>query len=215
MPLPDATAGAQLASGYFATAWVAFLDFDGDPVRATTAGVSLTFSGTGDDDLDGFTFDAVDPGMVSVSEVKNSDSGSETVSFALSGITGPDSDLLAILGDTAQWRLRSARLWAVIYDETLAQQGAVWPVFTGRMSAMQIVGSPSEQIVKVDAESYLDAMKQASGRTYLDQARFDAADNTAALKIGAANGATKGVATAQAGLPAGDWSAWTAWGIPF
>lgn len=193
MALPDSTAGAQLASGSFAVAWLAWLDIVGDPVRATTAPRSLTFGSVGDPDLNGQTFDAVDPTMVSVTDVRNAEGGSETISFTLSGIVGPDTALLNILGDPSQWRGRTARLWAVIYDEAGTQQGAIWPIYTGRMSAMQIIGDPSQQTVKLDVESYLAALKQASNRTYLDQASFDPNDNTAALKIGVANGNTKGV----------------------
>lgn len=193
MTLPDSAASAQLASGSFAIAWLAWLDIVGDPVRATIAPRSLTFGTVGDPDLNGQTFDAVDPTMVSVTDVKNAEGGSDTISFTLSGIVGPDSDLLNLLGDTTKWRGRTARLWAIIYDETGAQQGAIWPIYTGRMSAMQIIGDPTQQTVKLDVESYLASLKQASNRTYLDQASFDPYDNTAALKIGIANGATKGV----------------------
>ncbi len=210
---PDATAGAQLASSYFRAAWMAWLDFDGDPVRVTTAGVSLSFASTGDADLDGQTFDAVDPSLVSVGEIKNSDGGSETLPFVLSGIVGPNTDLLNVLGDVSLWRGRVARLWAVIYDEAGVQQGAVWPVYTGRMSAMQIIGAPTSQTIKLDVENYLASMKQASGRTYLDQAAFDAMDNTAELTIGVANGATKGVQSA-ASAPAQP-PTWWQGGVPF
>jgi len=196
--LPDATAGAQLQQAYFSAAWLAYLDFDGDPVRVTTAPVSLAMSGTGDADLDGFTFDAVDPSVVGVTAVQNSEGGGETLTFTLSGIVGPDTDLLNVLGDRSLWRLRPARLWAAIYDEAGAQQGAIWPVYTGRMSAMQIVGEPESQTVRLEVESYLASLKRASGRTYLDQASFDPSDNTAALKLGVANGATRGVTTGGA-----------------
>lgn len=197
MALPDNAAGAQLASGSFAVAWLAWLDIVGDPVRATTAPRSLTFGSVGDPDLNGQTFDAVDPTMVSVTDVRNAEGGSETISFTLSGIVGPDSTLLNILGDPSLWRGRTSRLWAVIYDEAGTQQGAIWPIYTGRMSAMQIIGDPSQQTVKLDVESYLAALKQASNRTYLDQSSFDPLDNTAALKIGVANGNTKGVLSAN------------------
>jgi len=193
MSLPDATAGAQLARSSFAVAWLAYLDILGDPVRATIAPRSLTFGSVGDPDLNGQTFDAVDPTMVSVTDVKNAEGGTDTISFTLSGIVGPDSTLLNLLGNQANWRGRTARLWAVIYDEAGVQQGAIWPVYTGRMSAMQILGDPSQQTVKMDVESYLASLKQASNRTYLDQSSFDPLDNTAALKIGVANGNTKGV----------------------
>lgn len=200
MGLPDATAGAQLAAGFFRPAWVAYLDFSGDPVRATTAPANLTFAATGDVDLDGFTFIAVDPTVVSVSDVKNAEGGSDTLTFALSGIVGPDTALLNIIGNTTLWRGRPARLWAVIYNESGAQQGAVWPFYTGRMSSAQITGAPEFQTVQVDVENYLASLKQASGRNYLDQKQYDASDNTAALKIGVANGSLKGVAAVQ--LPA-------------
>lgn len=192
MSLPDSTASAALASASFQVAWLAWLDFDGDPVRATTAGRSLAMSGTGDADLDGYTFDAVDPTMVSVSDVKNKEGGSETITFTMSGIVGPDTDLLNIIGDKSLWQGRTARLWAIIYDEAGTQQGAIWPIYTGRMSGVQFAGDPSSQTIALDVESYLAYMKQASGRTYLDQAQFDPIDNTASLKLVAANGSKDG-----------------------
>lgn len=203
MSLPDATAGAQLTQQSFKIAWLAYLDFSGDPIRATTSPYTLTFpaSSTGDADLDGHTFVSVDPTMVSVTDVKNAEGGSDTLSFTLSGIVGPDTTLLNEIGNTAHWRGRSARLWAVIYDEAGTQQGAVWPVYTGRMSAVQIMGDPSSQTVKLDVESYLSSFKQASGRTYIDQASFDPVDTTAKLKIGFANGAGKGVTDATTATP--------------
>jgi hypothetical protein len=139
--------------------------------------------------------------MVGVTDVKNAEGGSDTLSFTLSGIVGPDTDLLNIIGDVSLWRGRPARLWAIIYNESGTQQGAVWPVYTGRMSAAQIIGDPNQQTVKVDVESYLVSLKQASGRTYLDQASFDPVDTTARLKIGIANGATKGVSNAASAQP--------------
>jgi hypothetical protein len=210
MSLPDAAAGAQLASGSFALAWLAYLDFEGDPVRATTARAAITVDGSGDGELDGYTFDAVDPSMVSVGDVKNADGGSETLTFILSGIVGPDSDLLNVVGNTSLWQGRVARLWAIVYDEAGVQQGAIWPVYTGRMSALQIVGSPSEQTVKLDVENYLASLKQASGRTYLDQGSFDPLDNTAALTIGVANGSIKGVVTNHPGVK----TYWNPDGVP-
>lgn len=192
MSLPDVIASAQLATSSFGVAWLAYMDFDGDPLRATTAKMSLAMSGTGDPDLDGFTFIAVEPTIVDISNVQNKEGGAETLTMSLSGIVGPDTDLLNILGDRTLWQGRTARLWAIIYDEDGTQQGAVWPVYTGRMSSMQIEGQPSSQKVTVDVESYLAYLKQPSGRTYLDQSSFDPSDNTASLKIVAANGSKDG-----------------------
>ena len=53
MPTFDAAGVAELAKPLIRPFYVAWLDITGDVVRATTAPVSLTFSGTGDVDLDG------------------------------------------------------------------------------------------------------------------------------------------------------------------
>lgn len=209
MPLPDSTAGAALSSPSFVPAWVAWLDILGDPVRVTTAGVSLSFSGTGDSDLDGFTFTAVDPTMVNLSPIQNREGGADTVTASLSGIVGPDTDLLNAIGDKANWLNRTARFWAVIYDANGVQQGAAWNFFTGRMASVRIEGDPSSQTVMIDIETYLATLNGASGRTYADQQYFDAGDLSFRLTIGAANGATKGVKPEPGSLfPNSPYAAW-------
>lgn len=205
MALPDAAAGTQIASGGFIPAWVAYLDIVGDPVRATTARMSLTFSGTGDADLDGQTYSAVDPTVIDIGGVKNQEGGSETLTCSLSGIVGPDTDLLNAIGNTANWRGRPARLWSIIYNPDFVQQGAVWAYYTGRMSAVRLIGSPDAQTVQMDIENYLASLKQASGRTYMDQEYFDPADHSAKYKIAVANGYTKG-STVESPLGSGSYA---------
>lgn len=204
MPLPDASAGAQLSSGAFSPEWIGFLDFQGDPVRVTTARSSITFSGTGDPDLDGYTFSAIDPQFIGIGDIRSAEGGSDTVTVTLSGIVGPDTELLNVIGNRALWQTRVARLWAIIRNEAGVQQGAVWNFYTGRMSSVEIIGEPESQAVKLEIENYLASLKQASGRTYGAQGAYDPLDNTAALTIGAANGSTRGVATAWHPSPGGD-----------
>ena len=99
MSLPDATAAAALEEAVVKPVWFAYLDFDTDPVRANTSGASIAVSGTGDADLDGFTFDGISAAIVDVSPVRNGASGSGSVTATLSGITGLDDDILALLAD--------------------------------------------------------------------------------------------------------------------
>ena len=91
--------------------FLAWLDIVDDPIRATTWEVSLRLSGTGDPDLDGQLFSAISPELGSVSGVKRATGGSDTVTATLSGIVGPNSDLLNVLGDETRWKGRVARLW--------------------------------------------------------------------------------------------------------
>jgi hypothetical protein len=95
---PDATATTQLGAQVLRPAFLCWLDIVGDPVRATTWPADLTFTGTGDADLDDFTFLALDPTVTNVSPVKHQDGGSETVTASLSGMILPDADLLTLIG---------------------------------------------------------------------------------------------------------------------
>lgn len=194
MALPNAGAAAQIATGNFLAAWVAYLDIVGDPVRVCSAKANITFSSTGDADLDGFTYSAVDTALIEIAPAKSQDGGSETMGASLSGIVGPDTTMLNAIGTRSNWQGRVARFWTIIYDLTGVQQGAIWNWYTGRMSAIRISGSPGAQTVELDIESYLAILNGASGRTYMDQEYFDSGDYASRLKLGAANGARDGVA---------------------
>lgn len=189
MPTMDATAKAALDGSVIAPAFFIYLDVDGDPVRITTFGTNITFAGTGDTDLDTFTFSAIDARAIHVGEVSNSDSGSDTVNIELSGIVSIDTALLNEIGDTSKWRGRTARLWFRIYDADSVPQGAIVPYYTGYMSSVNIMPSPHTQTIRLSVENYLAIFNQASNRTYMNQKDYDAADTSAAATLAAANGA--------------------------
>lgn len=189
---PDADAAAALAERVRRPVTFCFLDIAGDVVRVTDAPYSFSFSGTGDEDLDGFTFDAVDPRVVEVGSVKLKDTGTDTVNLRLSGLIGIDGDLMNQIGNKANWQGRDARLWkAMLHPEDLTQIGAIWSYYTGYMSVPKIVGDQTSQSISLDLESYLAFFGQASGRTYLDQDQYDAGDLSAQLAIAIANGAAQ------------------------
>jgi hypothetical protein len=135
---PDASAIAALRS--YTTpvhaVYVGFLDILGDPIRVTTAPYDLVVvtGATGDADLDGHTFSAVDPQFISVGSITMKEGGADTVTCQLSGLIGVDTTLLNQIGNKANWQGRVARLWQMQLDESLTQVGAIWPWFTGYMT---------------------------------------------------------------------------------
>jgi hypothetical protein len=200
---PDATAQSALGQPAIRPAFVAWLDVLGDTLRATTWAYDLTFSGTGDPDLDGFSFTALDPQFVNVGPVKSARSGSDTVTVSLSGIIGPDSALLNLLGNPANWRGRTARLWQGIYSVDGVQQGGFWPYFTGTMSSMRLRGAKDAQAVDLQIETYLAILAPPSNRTYLDQKVYDPDDRASEVLLPIANGASgAGLGLAAAGSQA-------------
>lgn len=184
----DAAAAAALAGDVIRPVFFAYLDFVGDPLRANTSGHSIAFGPMADPDLSGAVFDGIDPKVVSIGPVRMKDGGSETVRAKLSGIVGLDDELLAIVGNPANWQGRTARLWRMIRDEHGNQAGALQHYYTGYMVAVSIGGSPTSQTIEVSIESYLAAFADASNRTYLDQEAFDPGDYSARAAIALANG---------------------------
>jgi hypothetical protein len=185
---PDATAAAALDGDHIRPVWFGYLDIVGDPVRVNTSGRDMTLSGTGDADLDGQTFYGIRGDLISISQVRAGQGGSDTVTVDLSGLRGPDNDMLNTMGDKANWQGRVARLWRMIRNGDGVQQGAIQHFYTGYMVAHSIGGNAAGQAITIKIESYLAAFSQASNRTYLDQEKYDAGDLSAKAAIAIANG---------------------------
>jgi hypothetical protein len=196
MSLPDATHAAALSEPVIKPVFFAWLDLDGDPVRANTSGKNITPTGTGDSDLDGHEFLGIAGDVVNISPVRYKPGGSDSVTAELSGIPGIDDDTLELLADRANWQGRDARLWRIIRNASNVQQGGYHAYYTGKMVGLTHGGSPASGLkLVVTIEGYLSAFSEASGRTYLDQARYDAGDESARAAIAIANGNYTGAPT--------------------
>lgn len=200
---PDLATIAALGAEVVRPAFLGWLDFAGDPIRATTWETSLAITGSGDSDLDGHEFSAVDPRFINVGPVKRQTGGSDTVTVSLSGIVGPDSELLDVLGDETRWKGRFCRLWFVLKHEDGTNVGGFVPYFKGRMVDYSIDCKPTTQTVNLLVETYLAMLTDASNRTYLDQADFDPNDQSAGLTLAVANGAKTAAALATQGAGGG------------
>ena len=180
--------------------WVCYLDITGDPVRATTGLYEKTFSGTGDPDLDGDTYTPYPSELVSVSDVKHDESGSDQVSVSLSGLIVNNSTLLNVIGNRSNWQGRTARLWWYVVDQNETQVGEVYSYYTGYMNDVTINGSPESQTIVLSIENYLVSLSVTASKTYQMQKEYDSGDESASRSIAAANGANKsGVNTMSGG----------------
>lgn len=189
MSRPDANASAAIDRQVIRPVFFAFLDIQGDELRACTAGRSLKVEGTGDPDLDGFVFEGINPTVVDIGPVRAKDGGSDAVTAKLSGLLTLDNELLNLVGDADNWQGRTARLWRMIRDADGVQRGAIQHYYTGYMTALSIDGDPDQgQTILLTIEGYLAAYSQASNRTYMDQALYDPGDLSAAAAIAIANG---------------------------
>lgn len=198
MPLTGA-ASTALDQRVIRPAWFGFLDFVGDPVRATTWRAPVSFAGTGDPDLDGKTFTAIEHEMVKIGDISQGEGGSDTLEIALSGLISIDAALMTIIGNRSDWVGRVARLWLGVYDESGVAIGAVAPFYTGYMTGSRFVANIDEAKIVMAIENYLAALSEASNRTYLDQAEFDAGDQMAKAMLEIANGVSGNPLTSNVG----------------
>ncbi len=181
---------ANLAGPLLPLFYIAWLDFDGDPVRATTYPGGITFgaSETGDPDLDGETFIHVPAAIVEIGSVTHQSGGSDQVTATLSGLPGPDDDFLDTIGTASNWQGRVARLWHGLHDGAGGSK-VISPYYTGWMTQARLSGDPENGgRVTVVMENYLSLLAEPRNRSYQDQAVFDPDDKSAARIRAAANG---------------------------
>lgn len=202
MPTLDSTAAAQIETGQFAPAEFIWIDVLGDPIRITTFGQDVTFSSTGDSDLDGNLFHSFDHRAISVGDISDTDTGSDTLTITLSGIVSIDGTLMGEIATTTNWRGRSVRVWKQVYDPTgVTKQGAIIPFYTGYASKVTIMPAPDSQTIQLEVENYLAVFSSASNRSYLNQSDYDAADASAQATLAASN-MGRGVSTSGAAATA-------------
>lgn len=189
MSLPDAAAAAALDKDVVKPVWFVFCDFVGDPLRANSSGQNLSVEGSGLPDFDG-TYLGVDHRFVSISPVKVTPGGNDTVTARLSGIRGLDDDDRAMLANPGNWQGRVVRMWRMIRNAANVQQGGIQHYYTGYMMGLTHVGNAAGLTIELTIESYLAAFSQASHRTYLDQELFDEGDLSGRAALAIANGNT-------------------------
>ena len=190
MTLPASQPGDLI--GTVRVYYVAWFDIVGDVLRATTlpaaVGSGYTFSGTGDADLDSHAFMFLPSELVDIGPATHSQAGSDQVTATLSGIAGPNDDLLSTLATPANYKGRTARLWR----GKMTADGVpltLDPYYTGYIVLAKQSGSPAGgSTVAMTLENYLAVITSARARTYQDQAEFDAADQSPARIRASANG---------------------------
>lgn len=188
MSRPDATASAAL-DGDVKPIWLIYMDFLDNPLRGCSAGQTLTFTGTGDPDLEGQTFDGINSQMLEVTDISTGDGGTETVTIRISGIPGLDNDAINEINNPATYQGRVARLWRIIRNGDSEYEGGIQPYYTGYMVGGMISSEPEESIIDIQVEGYIAAHSAPSMRTYLDQELYDPGDLSARASIAIANGA--------------------------
>lgn len=194
----DAATLAALGQEIVYVQWFAWMDIEGDPVRAVSGVQDIAFAPdeTGDPDLDGFVFESVPSELVDISDVGHSESGSETVTARLSGLPVEDGGLLDIVGQKAKWRKREARLWFRLLEPINDPPTRFTPLpinryYSGYLVNLSVETSADEQVIVATIENYQAALSAGSGLTYLHQSEFDPGDRSAEQTLAAANGMQK------------------------
>lgn len=188
----DPVASAALDARVIKPVYLAMIDFENEVRRVNTSGSNMALTGTGEPDIDGYQFDGLGADVVDIGPVSNKAGGTDTLSVKLSGLPGLDADMLAEINDRTHWQGREVRLWRIIRNAANIQQGGVQHYYTGNMAELSISATPEGQAINMAVESYIAAYAPAANRTYLDQAKYDAGDQSARAAIAIGNNGSGG-----------------------
>lgn len=185
---------AQLSQSVVYAFVVVFLDvMDGvtpDPIRAALSPFNLSIPAgmSGDADIDGQTFSAVDPTTVEIGAPTFTEGGSETLTMTLSATIAGDADILNQLGNPANFRGRPAKIFIGLHDE-VGTVIACRSAYIGYMQVPEITSSQNGQTLTLLVENYLSLYSGGPpARTLLSQKLYDPGDHSADATTGAANG---------------------------
>jgi hypothetical protein len=190
MALLDASLSANLVK----PAILLFADFADMPLRYAFAPMSLTVpSGLADADVDceGYTFEALDDGVLQISSVSHDESGGDTLSVGFACHPG-QADILAAMDDPGIYSGRLFRLWLVLHDGA-GLVTAISPSlgYTGFMSVptQRVDPEAGEWMFTMEVESWMTLFGNAPSRTYLTQSAYDSGDLSANVSVGSGDAA--------------------------
>lgn len=170
----------------------AYLDIVDDPLRYALARAQIrapqaSILDTPDADFDNWTFDILDPRMISLSPIGDSLDRSEKVVFTLSSTLQFDSDIMTALSDPARFRGRIVKIWLVRFGDNW-QPTHARRVKTCYMSTVHFSMGASQQVIQLSAESWEAFISSgAPSRSLLSQQLYDPGDLSAEATIGASN----------------------------
>lgn len=113
------------------------LAITGDPVTAWTGPGLFAPTGTGDAELDGFTFDSVE-GFVDVSSIKEDQGIGGPVTITAQAHDLDSTLLRQVVRDKRTWRGQPAYLWLGLLDENSLVVSHPTRIKTGVMTSMEV-----------------------------------------------------------------------------
>lgn len=211
----DALAAVGIRTGYLAR-----LEFLTETVFVTTLETALAVSGTGDDMLDGNTFEPLAHGVaVSVGDNAYSYDGSEEFTMTMAIPASPSLPIVNAGIYPSEYISRPAYVWrAVMFQPPGVDAPAEWGfrrIRAGTMDRVQVRADGRQHIFTLTLESHASAISGAGGSTWLDQRRYDADDRSQDFAVNIANGSpapARGTMQVPIGIPGlGGWGG--LWGL--
>lgn len=189
----DSAWADALASVGIKTGFLGRFEFLSETVFITTLETALLVEGTGDDALDGNTFQPlVDGVMVQVGDNAFSYEGSDELTMTLAIPTSPPASIVNASIYPSEYLGRPAYLWrALMQTPPTVGAAAVWGfrrIRAGYMDMVRTMADGQQHVFSLTLESHAAMISSAGGSTYLDQQRIDPDDQSQNFAVNIANG---------------------------
>ena len=168
---------SEVVKSTIRSVWIVRLDIKDDPILAWTGWGPFSPTGTGDDALDGNTFEGLGP-IDAISDVEDTESGSQSVTLELPGVDLNDDALRQIVLNAETWQFRQAWIWYGLLNETFNVIADPTRIKTGRMDQMRVSHTGKTGTVSVTVESYQAYAAEALRTRYSQQKDVDPTDKS-------------------------------------
>jgi hypothetical protein len=184
-----------LASQGITTAIMAVFQFASGDVAIWTGAHPIQVTGSGDQLLDGVTFDPIVNGlMIGIGDNTFSFTGSEALTLTLAIPQTPTPAMLNSSISATEYQSRLAVLWrCLMVTPAGATTPAIWTfsrVRAGSMDELTIKNDGVQHTFEMTIEAHAAMVTAATNSSYLDQPKFDATDTSQAFAVSIANNPT-------------------------
>lgn len=168
-------AAAEVIAPQIKPVWIVRLDIETDPVYAWTGRGQFVASDTGDDALDGHTYDGLG-NIGEISSIKEDNNGSDTVTLTLPGVELDQELLDQIVNDARKWQGRRAWLWLAFLNETYGVVANPIRVKSAVMDQMKLNDDGGTGTIVVTLESHQAHISRQTRTRYSRQRDIDPED---------------------------------------
>jgi hypothetical protein len=180
-PNTSGAVGDILEGEMIPLAFIIRLDIEGDPLFAWTGFGDLAFGAgeTGDEALDGQTFEGITHLVAEIGVIQDSQGGSGALEISLPGVDLEEEAMRQVVYNQNAWQFKPAWVWLAVLDDNGSPIGTPIRLKSGRIDQMPVEETEDGQgSIRCIIESHQAYGSEALATRYSEQQEINPADTS-------------------------------------